>query len=62
MTDPIAPFREWLTWLDSHDGRLHRRKQGGKEDDYDYLFTVPVSGRIFTVGDLRRLVNAGGGA
>ncbi len=60
MTDPFAPFREWLTWLDSHDGRLARRKAGGKENDYDYLCTLPPGGSIFTVGDLRRLVQAGG--
>lgn len=57
---PIEPFARWLEWLDSHNGRLYRRTKGGKEDDWDIaaLLPNPQGGqRVFTVGDLRRLVN-----
>lgn len=59
--NPFAPFEEWLRWLDSHDGRLHRLARGDKEKDTDLLATIPTppGGTIFTVGDLRRLVEAG---
>lgn len=61
MNDPFDPFRLWLTWLDSHDGRLARRKRGDKETDSDYLAGIPTppGQTIFTVGDLRALVEAG---
>lgn len=52
------PFEEWLEYLDSHNGRLHRREQGGNETDYDIaaLIPIPPGRRIFTVGDLRKTV------
>lgn len=61
MTDPFAPFRRWLEWLDSHDGRLHRRSGGQEETDHDLacLLPGPPGRTLFTVGDLRALVAAG---
>lgn len=61
MTDPFTPFRAWLQWLDSHDGRLARRARGDAETDHDCLATIPTppGGTVFTLGDLRRLVRAG---
>jgi hypothetical protein len=61
MHDPFGPFTRWLEWLDSHDGRLFRRSQGGDETDWDLACTVPnPPGRaIVTVGDLRAIVAAG---
>lgn len=60
---PFEPFKRWLRWLDSHDGRLHRRRAGGRETDLDSLATIPDprggGGTVFTVGDLRELVEAG---
>lgn len=55
-THPLAAFQRWLEWLDSHDGRLHRRKTGGAETDYDLIALLPPDRTVFTVGDLRRLI------
>ncbi len=61
MKEPLDVFRKWLEWLDSHDGRLDRRRRGGKETDTDLIATIPnpPAAVIFTVGDLRALVNRG---
>lgn len=47
-----------LEWLDSHDGRLYRRRTGGTETDTDLaaLIPTPPGQSIFTVGDLREVV------
>jgi hypothetical protein len=59
--DTFRPFAGWLEYLTSHDGRLQRRKNGQLELDSDYLCTIPdaLGGVIFTVGDLRALVESG---
>lgn len=56
--DPFRPWADWLTWLDSHDGRLCRRSRGGNETDSDLISTLPcgVGGNIVTVGDLRAML------
>lgn len=63
MNDPFLPFARWLEWLDSHDGRLARRKGGGKENEFDLVCCIPQPGHggqmIYTIGDLRKLVGAG---
>lgn len=59
--DPFTPFRRWLVWLDSHDGRLYRRSRDGRETDSDFLALIPTppGQTVFTVGDLRALVALG---
>jgi hypothetical protein len=59
--DPFGPFSRWLEWLDSHDGRLHRRSQQQEETDQDIACTLPTppGSDLVTVGDLRALVEAG---
>lgn len=59
--DPFVVFERWLEWLTSYDGRLYRRAQGQKEDDFDLLCTIPTppGSSILTVGDLRDLVECG---
>ncbi len=61
LRNPFLPFERWLEWLDSHDGRLSRRKDGGDETEFDIaaLLPTPPTQTIFTVGDLRDLVEAG---
>ncbi len=61
INDPFAVFARWLTWLDSHDGRLHRRQRGGLETDSDVIGTIPnpPGVALLIVGDLRALVEAG---
>lgn len=61
MRDPFALFEEFLAWLDSHDGRLWRRRRGDQETDSDLVCTVPTppGATLWTVGDLRALVAAG---
>lgn len=58
MNNPFKPFEEWLEFLTSHDGRLHRRKQGGNETDSDVVCLIPTppGQTIFTIGDLKKLV------
>lgn len=58
MSEQPGPFGQYLDWLESHDGRLERRRQGGDETDSDIALTLPCPpGRlVVTVGDLRRLV------
>lgn len=60
VNNPYWMFYRYLEWLESHDGRLYRIEQGGKEDDYDAIGLIPTPpGRaIFTVGDLRIVVKA----
>lgn len=59
--DPFLPFERWLEHLDSHNGRLLRRSQGGHETEYDLVCLIPSfpGQTIFTIGDLRALVEAG---
>ncbi len=62
VNNPFLMFEQWLEWLESHDGRLHRRKTGGSETDFDAIALVPTgnAGRnILTVGDLKALVAKG---
>lgn len=58
--NPFVVLDRWLSWLDSHDGRLHRRGKGGAETDSDLIATIPnpPGAAIFTVGDLRAVVHA----
>jgi hypothetical protein len=58
MNYPTRMLSDWLTWLDSHDGLLHRRSKGGQENDHDVICTVPAppGAHIMTVGDLRWVV------
>ena len=60
-TNPFRIFEQWLDWLVSHDGRLHRRARGEKETDMDVIALIPTppGQSILTVGDLRALVAAG---
>jgi hypothetical protein len=57
MNNPFVPFNELLEFLTSHDGLLHRRQKGGNETDSDLVCVI--SSYIFTVGDLKKLVEAG---
>lgn len=54
----IRIMTRWLEWLDSHDGRLYRRQHGELETDTDLIATIPnpPGSAIFTVGDLRAVV------
>jgi hypothetical protein len=58
MSDPVTVLERWLTWLDSHDGRIYRRSHGGQETDLDLVATIPnpPGSAILTVGDLRVIV------
>lgn len=58
--DALRIYSRWLEWLDSHDGRLHRRSVGGNETDGDFLATIPnpPGSAIFCVGHLRAIVEA----
>ncbi len=58
MSDPFEALEEWLAFLDSHDGRLHRRARGGNETDCDIaaLLPTPPGQTILTVGQLREIV------
>lgn len=62
MTPPeFHVLERWLEWLDSHDGRLSRRARGDNETDSDLIATIPnpPGKAIFTIGDLRAIVEAG---
>lgn len=61
LSDPFEPFARYLNWLESHDGRLYRRSEGQQETDADLVCLIPTppGQAIFTVRDLRALVEAG---
>lgn len=61
MSRAFEILKLWLEWVDSHDGRLARRRKGGSETDLDLLCTIPnpPGSAIFTVGDLREVVEVG---
>ena len=68
LRNPFTVMERWLEWLDSPEGRLHspegrlhRRENKGLENDSDMagLIPTPPGRAIFTVGDLRRLVEMG---
>lgn len=61
MRDVFEPFEELLRQYDSHDGRLERRAAGYKETEFDFAFLLPTrpGKTLFTLGDLRALVEAG---
>lgn len=54
------PFLVWERWLESHDGRLFRRREGGNETDLDLVAMIPnpPGSAIVTVGDLKALIRA----
>ena len=59
--NPFRVFSECLEFLDSHKGRLERRKAGWSETDSDIAVLLPnkYGKTIVTIGDLRKIVEAG---
>jgi hypothetical protein len=59
--NPFTPFTDWLAYLDSPEGIEHRRHAGQKGNDLDLIALLPTGAgqAILTVGDVRRLVEAG---
>ncbi len=63
MRDPFEVWERWLKWLDSPEGKKHRRsakpKGEGKESDLICTIPNPPGSAIVTMRDLRELVKAG---